>query len=1075
MLKKILSVLIIYSVIGFVILPIVLKSQVVEITNKEINAKLSIEDIDFNPFIFRLIIHGLDLKDLSGQHLISFKSFEIDIDPYNLYNGTINVKKVLLSSPQILLEQNKDKVFNLATILKESDEVVKPTEEETPSKLPRIIIDELAVEEGIFTYTDNTKLNKFHTSIKDITFILKDIDTDDFTSRGAELRFYSNLGNGGKIDIKTNILGLEPLNLEGSIDFKLNKLYNHERYVQDELGIEVANGKFSLYADYRVNTNDLNATSIDNLEIDLADLRLKPKNKNIDILNLQSFKVQNASIKPFQKDIHVDGISLKNLLVDFSIDEDGNIDLLDYINNVKSNQNKRLNSYKYSLIVGSMNTHLDLNISSSSEENATNYVNVNNVDFELNNFLFTSQTDNEKLLGFKNFKIDDINVDTKTKDLHVSAIDLNGLGIYLRKDKTGDMNINKLMVSKESKESKSSVESQKDASEEKPFSVKLGKVSLSSAEINFNDESIQDKTISRLDNIDINAYNIDSSKNSWLDYDATIRVNRGGTVNSKGTVRHTPLQQKGTFTIDRVSLKEITPYLQESMHLALVDGFFSLNSNLSYSKSSKQPDLHVTGGLKLEEFELMDSRNSDRLLTFSKTELKSFTLDLFPGSLFIDKINLDAFYVNAQIDKNKQMNLAQLSKTTSDEKKTKESDNNSTIDKGEPFPLKIMQLHVSNGAAIFADYSLPLQFKTSIHDLNGDVYAISNTKGEVSYIDIDGEIDKYGSTKIKGSIEASDIKSYTDIGVSFRNLGLDSYSGYSAQFAGHKIESGKLFLDLGYKIHNSELLGSNSVVIKKMELGDTIEDENITALPLGFAIALLEDSEGVIDIDMPVEGNMDEPDFKYGSLVLKTFANLIVKAVTSPFNFLGAAMGIDGDELKFVDFEPSEYIILPPQREKLDNLAKILVKKQKLSLDILSSYDAELDKKAIQLNKLTDEVIKRSDEAILTVDILEDIYEESVGSDISDALKDEFEKRYEDDDDLFDSEYRKELLVRCTSTQIVSLEELQELAQGRANGIRTYLVVDKQIDPSRIIAKDVLVSEENDEKWAKTELKIVVK
>ncbi len=369
---------------------------------------------------------------------------------------------------------------------------------------------------------------------------------------------------------------------------------------------------------------------------------------------------------------------------------------------------------------------------------------------------------------------------------------------------------------------------------------------------------------------------------------------------------------------------------------------------------------------------------------------------------------------------------------------------------------------------------MPIDFKTHIHDLNGDVYAISNNKGEVSYVDIDGEVDEYGSTKLNGSVETSDFKSYTDLSFNFRNLSLDSFSGYSAQFAGYKINKGKFFLDLEYKIHNSELLGKNSLIIRNIELGDEIEDENITKLPLGFAVALLEDTEGVIDINMPVEGDLSKPDFKYGAMILKTFVNLITKAVTAPFRFLGEAMGISGDDLKSIEFEASEFLLLPPEREKLDNVALMLLKKPKLSLGVTGGYDGIKDKKAIQSKKLTLEILKKSDNKnIVTIKILESICGETLGKERLKAIRGDAEKRYEKE--LFKSEYQKELLAACAEAQSVSPEELKELADKRAKTIAEYLINVKSIDASRVLLHEAKEMSGADDKWVESALEIEVK
>ena len=752
---------------------------------------------------------------------------------------------------------------------------------------------------------------------------------------------------------------------------------------------------------------------------------------------------------------------------------------------------------------------------------------LNEFNFEIDNFTlagekaFTYNTnlvlnDNFKCTSSGDVKHDILKVNTKltcrgfdllhykpyimkvaSKDLEKNDVDLKNakldfsLEALITDDKVNLLKssivLNKLLINKKSKNKKLlSLNKLKVLSsdlvlktKQKPLGVNLAKLDVILENLVALDYSLEKVQTHKIDKIKLNAKNIDAKEKTWLKYALDVKLNQSGIISSKGKVRHTPLKQVGDFKIKKLSLKEITPYLQESMFVNLKDGFLSINSKVAYEKNDKKPDLHVEGGIKLESFELSDSRTDDTLIAFAKTELKSFDLKLFPSSMYIDEVNLDSFYVDAQIDKNKAMNFSKLAKKKDEKSDEKVKDTKKVEDKpSEKFAFKLMKLHVSNGTANFADYSLPIDFKTSMHNLNGNVYAISNSDNEISYINIDGEVDKYGSTKIQGSLNSSNIKSYTDIGVSFRNLALDSYSGYSAQFAGYKIEKGKLFLDLEYKISDSQLLGKNSLIIKNIELGDEIEDENITSLPIGFAIALLEDSDGIIDINMPVEGNLDEPDFKYGALILKTFVNLIVKAVASPFKFLGEAMGFNGDELKFVDFEPAKIVILAPEREKLDNIAKMLIKKPKLSFGIQSAYDKEKDTYGLKLAKLTKDVLKRSDDkenASITVDILEDIYKES-GANVEklDILKKDLEKEYKKDE-VFKVKYEKELLKRTIDTKMVTPQELNALANKRANVLKDYLVNNKNINASRITIEETKEIKSEEEEWVQLPLKLIVK
>lgn len=1169
MFKKILlSLLVIYTLFGFVILPFILKSKVIDAVAAQTNAKLLIEEARFNPFSFELEISGATLKDLNEKELASFGSLNINLEPHSLLKSALHIKSVTVQNPQFFIVYNKERRFNFSMLLK--DKSVDENVSKENDKLPRVIVDSVRISGGKIDYQDFTNKNKFEFAIDEIDFKLSNIDTNDFNSSDATLRFNSALGDGGSVDFRSRVVGFEPFIVEGSLKFESTKLYTQWKYMQDKLGIEVADGRVSFAADYHVNIDDLNSTAIKNMNLTLNNLRIKPKKENSDILNLKSLSVSDVTVKPMLRDVHVKNISLSSLDAKVKRDADGEIDWVGYLKNkeealtdkkaektekksapwsvavdnialkkigvnledgnVTPVVNSRLNElnidiknltllgekpfsynlnltlndkfkcssngsvkhkeleiktnleckefdimhYKpyidqiaqkelktYNLSLKSAIAGFDANVTLRDENSQINTL-VSNANFTLDNFALNRKDSDEKLAGFRSFEVKGLGLNTKTKDVTVEKVALNDLDVGAKREKNKTINFSGLIEAKESNVTKiSASDLQKDEVKKEPYRVKLKSFDINSAKVTFDDKGIEKETVTVIDEIDLKVKDIDSKENSTLKYALGMRVNNGGFVKSNGDIKHTPLEQKGKFELNKISLKEFTPYIQEAAFLKVSDGYLSLKSKTAYKKKDEKHDVVVNGSLKVEEFFLHDSRDESTIASFIKADVKSFNFKTLPSSLYIDEVLLDSFYVDAMIDENKNMNLTKLLKPNEQEsKKTVQEKPQTQSPDDEKFSFKLLTLKVSKGSANFADYSLPIDFKTSIHDLNGAVYAISNNKGEVTYVDIDGEVDEYGSTELKGSLEGSNIKSFMDINFNFKNLDLNSLSGYSAKFAGYKIDKGKLFLDLKYQINNSELISKNSIVIKSIELGDEIEDENITKLPLGFAIALLEDKDGVIDIDLPIEGNVDKPDFKYGALVLKTLVNLIVKAVTSPFKFLGEMMGISGEELKSVEFESGEVAILPPQREKLDNIATILFKKPKLNLAVGGTFDKEVDLKALKSKKLKQKVLEISNQEHPTTKILEKIYAKAGGN--VKALKNEVEKSVKEN--MFSVAYQKELLVKCVEVQSVSSDELKELADKRAKVIQDYLVVSKNIDAQRLLpreAKEVGSSQNN--------------
>ena len=318
MLKKIQKIVIYllsaYAVLGFIVLPLVLKSQLVEIVQKETNAKLSLDSVFFNPFIFSLELNHIKLTDADDKHLISLESVLINLEPHSLFNSTIHIKNIVLQNPEISLVYKKNKSINLASIIKEK---AKEVEEESSSEfeMPRILLNRVAIIDGKVNYEDYTNKTPFEFSFDRIGFELKDIDTKDFNSSDATLRFYTALGDGGFFDLKSEILGFNPLVVKGSLDFEASKLYTQWKYVQDGLNLEVANGKIAFTANYFFNLDDLEATTIDNISAYIDNLRIKPKNKYKDVLNLDHFLVSGVSVKPMLQNVHVKNVALESLYI----------------------------------------------------------------------------------------------------------------------------------------------------------------------------------------------------------------------------------------------------------------------------------------------------------------------------------------------------------------------------------------------------------------------------------------------------------------------------------------------------------------------------------------------------------------------------------------------------------------------------------------------------------------------------------------------------------------------------------------------------------------------------------------
>jgi hypothetical protein len=215
-------------------------------------------------------------------------------------------------------------------------------------------------------------------------------------------------------------------------------------------------------------------------------------------------------------------------------------------------------------------------------------------------------------------------------------------------------------------------------------------------------------------------------------------------------------------------------------------------------------------------------------------------------------------------------------------------------------------------------------------------------------VKLDGRVDEFGLVKVEGTLNPLQPKVFTDLAVVFRNVALMPLTPYSATFVGRRIVAGTLDLDLQYKIDRSALAGENKVVVRRLQLGERVESPGVMRLPLDLAIAILSDSQGVIDLALPVRGNVDQPEFSYGALVWQALTNVITRIATAPFRALAGLFGGGAENVEAVAFEAGSDTVLPPEREKLKRVADVLGKRPRLKLTVHGRYEAKADGEALR-------------------------------------------------------------------------------------------------------------------------------
>jgi hypothetical protein len=351
-------------------------------------------------------------------------------------------------------------------------------------------------------------------------------------------------------------------------------------------------------------------------------------------------------------------------------------------------------------------------------------------------------------------------------------------------------------------------------------------------------------------------------------------------------------------------------------------------------------------------------------------------------------------------------------------------------------------------------------------------------------------VDDYGLARISGGLNLLDPVRATDVKMEFRNLLMSSLSPYSVQFAGREIAEGKLDLDLLYRINDGRMQGQNAIVMRDLVLGDKVESPGAASLPLGLAVALLKDANGVIDIELPVEGDLNDPKFRIGGVIWKAFVGLVTKIASAPFRLLGSLVGSESEDLGQFQFLAGRADLTPPELEKIVLLRQALRERPELAIEVSGGFVPAIDVPALQYLSLRAEVLSRlgeetvpAGEELLMLDAriratLEALFAERFPAIALDTVQAAHRAAPADDPEgapvLDDLAYAGELRDRLLAGVAIGEPELAALANQRAEAIRAAFLAGGEFAAERIAVTAPTEAEPEGEDWVLMELGLAV-
>ena len=673
--------------------------------------------------------------------------------------------------------------------------------------------------------------------------------------------------------------------------------------------------------------------------------------------------------------------------------------------------------------------------------------------------------DGRPLVRLERLDVSETTVDLAKQQVVIGKIRSNKLETWAAREADGQLDWQKLFASQPSKPSKApepakapaTADSPKadPAAPSKPWQVLLKDVQLRNYQVHLADRQAKPAVALELGPLNIDVQNFDSLNQSPFTLKVDSGLGKQGKIQAAGEVNLNPVSAKLKVNTQDIDLRVAQSYISPFIRLELRSGM--LGSNLDVNLKSADPlKLQITGRAQVEQLHTLDTLKTRDFLKWQRLVLEGVNYQ-HGESLSIDKVNLLQPYVRFMINDDRTTNVDDLLIPQPANSGAKSAPKPASKEK--PLGIHIGQIAINDGSANFADFSLTPNFATAIQQLNGQIGTIDSRQAKPASVDIKGKVDRYAPVTIKGSVNPFDPIAALDIATSFKRVELTTLTPYSGKFAGFRIRKGRLNLDLHYVITKGQLKAENKVVVEQLQLGEKVDSADAVDLPIRLAIALLKDSDGRISIELPISGDLNNPQFSVMPIVWQTLRNLVVRAASAPFKFIGGLISGGGSEdLGNVSFAPGSSELSKEAEGALNTLAKALKERPNLRLEIEGTAAASSDGPFLAQERLEREyqynyykMLQRRGEkvpaqaSLLVVPesekapLLEGIYRT--------RLKQQPPAEWKDLGGDERTAKLKDGLIKFWSSSDVLL---RQLGQDRASTIKDYLVDKGQLEDDRV-------------------------
>ncbi|MGR4868082.1 DUF748 domain-containing protein [Variovorax sp. LARHSF232] len=489
-----------------------------------------------------------------------------------------------------------------------------------------------------------------------------------------------------------------------------------------------------------------------------------------------------------------------------------------------------------------------------------------------------------------------------------------------------------------------------------------------------------------------------------------------GRFSYKGKIALKPMSTEGRAELTSLPVHAFKAYFaDQAPNVDLRRFYLSYRGSVQYAADSAGPKVGLAGDTSMEDVRVnsallaqasgarSEARGASRLLSWKSLTLRGVKFDMVPKkpfSLDVRETSLTDLFARLVIDETGTLHLQDLAsrqpvdvgkpaatdaqgKPAAEPAKTREKligkdtvtqsaqpvtpprDSAAPAAPADTGPKPVINfgpIALVNARIDFNDHFIKPNYSADLSELTGKLSAFSSQpvdgKAVLADLELRGKAQQTAALEIAGKLNPLVKPLELDITAKMRDLELAPLSPYSGRYVGYGIERGKMSVDLNYKVApDGRLTATNKLVLNQLTFSEEQVPGAERTLPVKLAMALLSDRNGVVDIDLPLSGSINDPQFSLAPLIWKGIVNLIVKAVTSPLNLLtgGGGGGSGSGESNTIAFDAGSSDLTATAKESLDKVAKALTDRPTLRMTVVGTASLDKERSAYQRQRVRDQ------------------------------------------------------------------------------------------------------------------------